>query len=51
MKLFGFDYIVGNPVVREKTRQYVICSLIAIAAMGASFIVGYLWGLTCFYYG
>ena len=51
MKLLGFSHIIGDPVAREKVRQYIVCSLIAIAAMCASFVVGYLWGLTHFYYG
>lgn len=58
MKIFGYSYLIGDPAVRarvqEKTvtaKQYVFCLLVAIAAMGASFIGGYLWGLTCFFWG
>lgn len=51
MTIFGYSHIIGDPAMREKIRKYTICSLIALAAMGASFIAGYLWGLTCFYYG
>ena len=50
--------LIGDPAVRAKlnrktvtAKQYIICSLIAAAAMVSSFVVGYLYGLTCFYWG
>lgn len=54
MKIFGYDYLIGDPAVRAKAataRMYAKCGLIAAAAMGASFVTGYLLGLTCFYWG
>lgn len=51
-------YLIGDPAVRAKVnekavtaKQYIVCGLIAAAAMGSSFVVGYLYGLTCFYWG
>ena len=54
MKMLGYDYIIGDPVIRERVKDIAGKTAVAIgiAVIGFTlFAVGYLIGLTCFYYG
>lgn len=47
-------YLIGDPAVREKWKRIgrrIGYSLLALIVGFACWATGYLWGLTCFYYG
>ena len=52
--MFGYTYLIGDPAKRERVKDVAgkIAAGLGVAVIGFVLVAfGYLWGLTCFYYG